>query len=205
MSFYKNGYEVVKNAISSETAELAATEFEILKRVICVSNGYPIDYNVISDTALDNCFGWYSPFCFEALSLLIQPKVEKVVNKKLWPTYSYGRIYYNSAVLPRHCDRDSSEYAVSVCIKKDAISWPIGFKSYCGKEELFELENGDMCVYSGNNIEHWRDPFQGKAHIQAFIFYVGQESKYSVLKYDTRPYLGMSTDSRTIHDKKINV
>lgn len=134
MTFYKNGFEVVKNAISSETAELAATEFEILKRLICISNNYPIDYEVYSDTALDKCFGWYSPLCFEALSLLIQPKVEKVVNKKLWPTYSYGRIYYNSAVLPRHCDRDSSEYAVSVCIKKMQYLGPLDLNLIVAKK-----------------------------------------------------------------------
>jgi hypothetical protein len=205
MTFKEQGFELVKNAISKETAHLAAFEFDMLRKIICISNNYPIDYKPNLDTMLDNCFGWYSPLCFESLSLLVQPKVEKVVGKKLWPSYSYGRIYYNSAVLPRHIDRDSSEYAVSVCIKKDSVPWHIGFKSYNGEEKIFDLSDGDMCVYAGNKIEHWREPFEGSEHIQAFLFYVAQDSKYSILKYDTRPYLGMSTDTRKIHDRKIDI
>jgi hypothetical protein len=198
-TFKEKGYEIVRNAISKEVAELLSLEFKLLKDNLCLASNLETSSKLFNND-IDKSFGWYSAYCFESLSLFLLPKIEEVVEKKIFPTYTYGRIYYTGATLGRHTDRHSSDYAVSICIKKDPVSWLIGFKDLLDKESLFDLEVGDMCVYLGKEVEHWRDAFQGSEQIQAFLFYVDQQGKNSHLKYDTRPYLGMPYDSKKIKD-----
>ena len=34
-----------------------------------------------------------------------------------------------------------------------------------------ELEPGDMLIYSGCDLEHWREPFEGNNNAQVFLHY----------------------------------
>jgi hypothetical protein len=44
------------------------------------------------------------------------PVVDKISGRKLFPTYSYFRVYKHGDVLARHKDRPSCEISVSVCL-----------------------------------------------------------------------------------------
>ena len=140
-----------------------------------------------NDPTVPGCFSWYSPLCFEALSLYVQPKVEKMLGTDLLPTYSYGRIYTEGSELEKHTDRRSSQLAVNVSLARD-IQWDLHFE-WKGQDLMVDLKPGDVVIYSGDTIPHWRDKYTGKEHVNAFLQFVYADGPYAALKYDARPYL----------------
>jgi len=49
-----------------------------------------------------------------------------------------------------------------------------------------------MLIYSGCDVEHWREPFEGKDCAQVFLHYnnlKGKDAKANL--YDKRPMLGL--------------
>jgi hypothetical protein len=178
-------YYVIKNAISKELAHFIALEYEMMETVC--KHLYP-DANLAD--LCDNTFARYSPLMMEALAVLIQPQVEATVGMKLFPTYSYARIYYKGSELQKHFDRPSSEVTVSVCLQQDA-NWPLYVKNSDGVTHAINMEVGDAGIYSGRKHEHWREPLAGEKHIQCFLQYVDAEGDDAWLKYDTRPCLGL--------------
>ena len=171
--------KVVKKVIPVEMCEYISTNMEMLRILL----GNP------PDPTISNAFGYYSPIFLESLLVWMQPKVEDELGLDLYPTYSYGRIYGHQSVLERHTDRPSSQYGVTCCLEKET-DWPIFFE-VDGVATPYELEVGDICIYKGIEYPHWREPFTGTRHIQAFLQYVDADGPYSEWKYDKRPMLGL--------------
>jgi len=194
MAFAENLYEVVKGAVPPAVLDHCNIEFELLKRVMYITNN--IDESnkfALNDDQITNSFSYYSALCFETLAQTLLPKMEDVTGKSLYPTYAYARIYYNGAEMTRHTDRPSCEYSTTVCISNDPEfgPWDIWFKSLDGKEFPIWLEPGDALVYKGDILEHWRNPYGGERQCQAFLHYVDKFGKYRDYKYDRRPYIGL--------------
>ena len=190
-------YIIIKNAVSKELCEFLTLEYELMEQVL--QNMYPTAN--LSDLC-SNTFARYAPLMMEALAVKLQPTIEEAVGMKLHPTYSYARIYYNGSDLPKHIDRKSSEITVSVCLEKET-DWPLYVKSADGTEHAINLDVGDIGIYSGRKHEHWRNPFTGKRHVQAFLQYVNAEGDEAWLKYDTRACLGLPFEytSQAIQDE----
>jgi len=190
--FQKNGYQIVKNIISNETAKLLETEFSLIHNYDTTLN----PNKQYGDPQVEKSYSYYGALCFEALLENLLPKIEKIVGIRLFPTYSYARIYYPGAEMPPHIDRLSSEYSATICISEDnKTPWPIWFDINENEIPIF-LNVGDMCVFRGNKYTHWREKYDGSRQIQCFLFYVEQEGEYSHLKYDSRPNLGFPLSSR---------
>jgi len=181
---YPNILKFVKNAIPLEVIKIMDIEFTLMRDYMQKSGqGFK------EDVSVPNSFAWYSPLCFDTLSVYMKPFMEEHVGAKLYSTYSYGRIYMNGSELKKHTDRKSSQVTASCCIRKEeGIYWPLCFKTKEGVKE-FDMEPGDLVISSGTKIPHWRTPYTGKEHMQAFIQYVYADGKYQNLKYDTRPCL----------------
>jgi hypothetical protein len=196
-TFEEQGFHIERNAISQDSANMLATDFNILRDyVYFVDKTSPDDLFRYRDKQSTRSFSWYSPTCFESLLLTMLPKVEEITNKKLYPSYSYGRIYYNGAELPKHKDRRSCEYSVTLTIEVDKTPWDILFNKHSNETEAISLAVGDMCVYRGYELEHWREPYQGNRQIQAFLHYVDSAGKFVHYKNDTRPLLGLPSSYR---------
>jgi hypothetical protein len=194
-AFELNGYQIVKSAISKETATLLSTEFSIMRDVWFHDND--IDLNTVgfcNDTLVTKSFSWGSAFWSEALLLQMLGQVEKVTGKQLFPSYSYARIYYNGAEMPKHKDRPSCEFSVTLTLEVDQVPWEIYFKDYKNNIVPVTLNVGDMCIYKGDELEHWRINYQGNKQIQVFLHYVDQNGKYAEFKYDKRLMLGLPND-----------
>jgi hypothetical protein len=189
-------YIVIRKAVSEELCKFLATEFNLIQDIYKAM--YP------GHDPADMCaktFARYAPIPFETLSVTLKPVIEKAVNMRLHPTYSYGRIYYKNTELNKHKDRASSEVTVSVCIEKDLVDWPLCIKTDSGKIYEVNLNLGDIVIYSGRKHEHWREPFDGDKQIQAFLQYVNAEGDDAWLKWDTRPCLGLPFEYATDHVK----
>ena len=175
--------KVWKEALPLPVVEFAYTEFRLMRDAL-LAMGSKEGYN---DPTVPGCFSWYSPLCFEALSLYVQPKVEKMLGTDLLPTYSYGRIYTEGSELEKHTDRRSSQLAVNVSLARD-IQWDLHFE-WKGQDLMVDLKPGDVVIYSGDTIPHWREKYRGEEHVNAFLQFVYADGQYSDLRYDTRPYL----------------
>ena len=176
---------ILKKAVSEELCKFLALEFSMMETTC--RHLYP-DANLAD--LCDNTFARYSPLMMEALSVHLQPIVEETVGMKLYPVYSYARIYYEGSELLKHHDRESSEVTLSICLEKEN-DWPLYVENDQGEVHVLNLDVGDVGIYSGRKHQHWREPLKGKRHIQAFLQYVDAEGESAWLKYDTRACLGL--------------
>ena len=202
MSFEKDGYAILKGAISKDVCKVMAREFKIARQLAYAAQ-HPTKDNLFPyhDEMVDRSFSWYSPLCFEALSdSLIKDIVEKELGEPVFPTYSYARIYSHNAEMTRHTDRSASEFSVSVCIEVDATvkPWPIYFEDKQGNVLEMQQEPGDAVMYKGHELPHWRNPYHGNEQINAFMFYVRANGPRADLKYDTRSLLGLNSNTRRL-------
>lgn len=195
--FEKELYEVVKGAVNRDTIRLLHTEFKLVRSMMHFTHRVPDDSEQrlehFNDDTVKKSFSMYSPMCFEALAQIMLPRIEKIVKKKLYQAFTYARFYYTGSSLEPHRDRPSCEYSITLCVANDEKygPWPIFFQDLKQKQLGITLEPGDMIVYKGDVLPHWRKEYQGTEHCQAFMHYVDQKGPYKHLRYDERPVLGI--------------
>jgi hypothetical protein len=61
------------------------------------------------------------------------------------------------------------------------------------KEIKVNLKPGDMLLYSGCDLEHWREPFEGRDCAQVFLHY-NRSSLGEKNIFDNRKHLGLPVD-----------
>lgn len=186
------GLHVFTNAVSQETCELISKTIKQTANI----HKYFSDTEYKGDELVEKSFSMYGVNCVEALSEILLPKVEKIAGKTLVPTYTYTRIYYNGASMAEHLDRPSCEYSVTLTLSTDKKPWPIWMRDLTGDERELFLYTGDMCLYKGQKVPHWRNKYEGEEQIQAFIHYVDANGPNSQFKYDGRPMMGMHPSTR---------
>jgi hypothetical protein len=190
-TFNELGYQIVPSVISKETAQLVSIEFEMLRDNLFYRNNIPlITIGPQNDPLVEKSFSWYGAYATESLLKMLHPKMEEIIGKKLHPTYSYARIYYPNAEMPKHSDRPSCEYSATLTISVDPEPWEIWFTDFKNESKPLILNVGDMCVYQGTKLEHWRDSYTGTKQIQAFLHYVEVGGPYDDYKFDKRDLLG---------------
>ncbi|HEY2976119.1 MAG TPA: hypothetical protein VGJ48_26630 [Pyrinomonadaceae bacterium] len=134
---------------------------------------------------------WSAPGdCFmDGLLMDLLPFAEEVSRTKLFPTYSYFRVYSRGDVLEKHTDRPSCEISLSLCLGYQAERpWPLQVEGPAGASSV-ELAPGDGLLYRGIECPHWREPMDGEQTAQVFLHYVDQNGPYAEWKYDKRPAL----------------
>ena len=193
-----NKYQVIKEAISYELANFVFNYF-LLKRDAV---GYMYEKNITYDNGMfgtwedpqiPNTYSHYADPVMETLLVKVLPVMKKETGLDLCPTYSYARAYKNGDELTRHKDRPSCE--ISTTINLGGEPWPIflepsGEEGKPGTKVLLEV--GDMLVYSGCDLEHWREPFDGNICGQVFLHYNHVNGPFAEKnKFDGRPMLGL--------------
>ena len=199
--FKKKKYTVIRQAISKDLASFVANYFMMQKQVYdtCRNARYISPFeNIIGhyegqDEQIPNTYSQYSNIAMETLMLKCQPEMEKVTGLKLYPAYTYARIYKKGDELKRHKDRFSCEISTTMNLGGD--DWPIYLEpsGEVGKKGIkVDLKPGDMLVYSGCELEHWRNKFRGKECIQAFLHYNNRKTPGAKDNmFDKRPHLGL--------------
>lgn len=195
--FKKSGFYVYENAISGDTVNLLKTQFEMMMNVSAHQDGIKeLNYKTITkyaDKQVPHSYPQYAHHAFESLMLVIQPKVEEVTGLTLYPCYTYARAMYEGAIMLKHKDRPSCQYSVTMCIDEDKdCEYPIYMENYAGEVNEVYLAPGDMIVYNGTELNHWRERYTGKRQIQAFLHYVDANGQYADYKFDKRPILGIT-------------
>ena len=194
MSFSKNGYQVVRNVFSKDLLNHLKTGFELIRDVRYFETGLK-DKLAFADNYVPKSYCQYGAWPFETLSIQLKEQISQIVDKELYPTYTYARVYYKGAILPSHVDRPSCEFSTTICIDSTEL-WDFHIKDYDGRNNTIKLNPGDMCVYEGCNLSHWREPFQGEMQTQVFLHYVNANGPNSSYKYDERPMMGTAPNEK---------
>jgi hypothetical protein len=211
MNFKKNKYIIIKKAISKELAIFVYNYF-LIKRQVAKTlleeryiSPFETMFGTWTDAQVPNTYSHYSDIVMETILLKLKPLMEKHTGMKLNENYSYARIYKKGDVLHRHKDRFSCEISTTLNLGGD--SWPIyiepnpkmgknikekGYVSDNTKGVKVNLQPGDMLVYRGNELEHWREPFDGENCGQVFLHYNNLATKGSKQNlFDKRLHLGL--------------
>ena len=211
-----NKYTVIKNAVSYELANFCYNYFLLKRDAI----SFMYENNLIAqsnfhgtwtDQQVPGCYSIYGDHVMETLLMKVLPVMKEKTGLNLVPTYSYARVYEKGSELKRHKDRPSCEISTTLNLGGDP--WPI-FIDPTGSDNVIdeyknihkpnapkgvkvELNVGDMLIYSGCELEHWREPFQGNVCGQVFLHYNHADGPFAKSNlYDKRAMLGLPTGAK---------
>ena len=212
MSFKTKKYQVIKGALSKELANFIFNYMMLQRDAVdfMVKNQKVNPYNPFigkrNDQQIPGAYSKYGDWVMETLLMFMIPIMKAKTGMELLPTYSYTRLYEKGNILKRHKDRPSCEISTTLHLGGD--EWPIFLdpsgqnfvineyknihKPGAPKGVRVDLKVGDMLIYSGCELEHWREPFQGNVCSQVFLHYNhanGPFAKTNLL--DGRPLLGV--------------
>ena len=212
--FKEKKYTVIKKAISFVLANFAYN-YLLLKREAVSwmhKNNYISEFTpgfgTWKDKQIPNTYSIYSDMFMETLMMKVLPVMQQHTEMNLIPCYTYTRIYKKGDILKRHKDRPSCE--ISTTLHLGGEPWPI-FLDPTGADSILSgretttvvkpnapkgisinLEVGDMLVYSGCDLEHWREPLEGDNCAQVFLHYNNIDGPFGTQnKFDKRPLLGI--------------
>jgi len=216
--FKTDRYEIIKKIITPDFANFAYN-YLMLKRgavkYMFDNHILPMDLKnspglgIWTDDQVPGTYCTYGDFFIETLLMKMIPITSEITARELVPSYSYARIYKKGDKLYRHMDRPSCEFSTTIHLGGE--SWPIyidptgqrGVVSGHNTDTIVKpdavpgkaviLEPGDMMVYEGTVLEHWRDKFTGNNHAQAFLHYVDKNGPYGKKNlYDGRAMAGVT-------------
>jgi len=214
MSFKTKKYQVIRGALSKELANFIFNYMMLQRDAVdfMVKNNKLNPHNPFIGTRTDQqipgAYSKYADWVMETLLMYMIPIMKAKTGLELIPTYTYTRLYEKGNILHRHKDRPSCEVSTTLHLGGD--EWPI-FLDPTGANNILsgretttvvklgapkgvkvDLKIGDMLIYSGCELEHWREPFQGNVCSQVFLHYNhanGPFAKTNLL--DGRPLLGV--------------
>ena len=212
MSFKTKKYQVIRQALSKELSNfifnymmLQRDAVDFMMKHNKVNPANPFMGNRV-DQQIPGAYSKYADWVMETLLMYMIPIMKAKTGLELIPTYTYTRLYEKGNILKRHKDRPSCEISTTLHLGGD--EWPIFLdpsgqnfvvdefkqvhKPGAPKGVRVDLKVGDMLIYSGCDLEHWREPFQGKVCSQVFLHYNhanGPFAKTNLL--DGRPLLGV--------------
>ena len=214
MSFKTKKYQVIRQALSKELANfifnymmLQRDAVDLMMKHNKVNPANPFMGNRV-DKQIPGAYSKYADWVMETLLMYMIPIMKAKTGLELLPTYTYTRLYEKGNILYRHKDRPSCEISTTLHLGGD--EWPI-FLDPTGADNILsgretttvvkpgapkgvrvDLKVGDMLIYSGCDLEHWREPFQGNVCSQVFLHYNHAKGPYAKTNlFDKRPILGV--------------
>jgi len=190
--FKSNGYVHLKNALDKNSCEVLTNELKALVEA----------KKTINDSQCPLSEAVHGAQIFDNLLEAMLPYFEQQSGLKLYPTYSYARLYNQQGEeLKNHRDRPACEISATITLGFEGDVWAIYMGDHENKTNgtKIEMDVGDAVMYRGMDKWHWREPYvEGKWQAQVFLHYVDQNGPHAEWKYDKRESLGLS---KTIQNK----
>jgi len=182
--FNKNGYVVLTDVLTKDQCkELTQHMFNLHEQG-----------KLIKDDQCPTSDAVYGDPVFDKILQDFAEPVGKQVGKRLLPTYTYARIYRPGEILKKHTDRPACEISTTLTLGYEGPTcWPIIFDEKKCIPVL--LEPGEMAVYKGCDVVHWRTEFKGKWHVQVFFHYVDADGPHKNEYKDRRADFGLNKTS----------
>ena len=183
-------YKVVKQAVNYELANFLYNYFLLKREAVehMYNTNMTYDNGMLGtwgDTQIPNTYSIYGDPAFDTLLMKMLPVMKKETGLDGVPTYSYARMYKKGDELKKHKDRPSCEISTTLNLGGDP--WPIFLEN-----NKVMLETGDMLIYEGCKLEHWREPFEGDNCGQVFLHYNNANGQFKNMNiFDGREKLGL--------------
>ena len=183
-------YKVVKQAVNYELANFLYNYFLLKREAVehMYNTNMTYDNGMLGtwgDTQIPNTYSIYGDPAFDTLLMKMLPVMKKETGLDVVPTYSYARMYKKGDELKKHKDRPSCEISTTLNLGGDP--WPIFLEN-----NKVVLEIGDMLIYEGCKLEHWREPFEGDNCGQVFLHYNNANGQFKNMNvFDGREKLGI--------------
>lgn len=191
LEFKENGYVHLKDFLHLDSCKELTKE---LKRLVN-------EKKTVKDEQCPLSEAIHGTVTFDKLLSDLTPHFEAASGLKLFPTYSYARLYNTQdEELKIHRDRPACEISASLTLDFEGDVWPIYMGANEDKSNATEIKMnvGDAVMYRGCDIHHWREPYkEGKWQAQVFLHYVDQNGPHAEWKYDKRESLGISKTEPT--------
>lgn len=185
--FEENKYVVIKEFLPPEMATIfyqyTKTITQAIDYKIQVDKPHHSEYwdGGFGDAQVPNTFCRYGDPLMDTLMIMSLNKMQEFTGLTLVPNYTYWRFYQKGDDLKRHTDRGSCEISATLCLGYDTSNvdsnihpdydWAMFVADKEGKEIPVHMKPGDLIVYRGIDVEHWRERFIGLNHSQIFIHY----------------------------------
>lgn len=202
--FAENNYVVVRNFIDENLAQLLY-QYCIIKaqRTDFMYEYAKADYRPEWDGQFGDAQAGYSYNCYgdpmmDTLLAASIGMIEGYTGLDLIPNYTYWRLYQKDEDLKRHRDRHSCEISITIClgynnsnVDDPEYNWPMWVETKDDAEGApVYMKPGDMIIYRGCDVDHWRERFKGLNHAQVFLHYNDKNGPFQIM-YDGRPILGI--------------
>ena len=194
--FDKNGYIHLKDFLDKDSCQELTQEL----------NNYIAQGKTAKDDQCPLSEGIHGAPTFDKLLEDLLPHFEKASGKRLYPTYSYARLYKHGEELKNHRDRPACEISATLTLGWSGKQWAIYMGDDEDKSNATEIwmNVGDAVLYRGMEKWHWREKFEGEWQAQVFLHYVDADGPHSNEKYDGREALGSSYTSVKKENKNDN-
>ena len=205
--FKEKGYAHLKNVLDEQSC-INLTEY--LKNLVN-------QQQTIQDSQCPLSQAVHGAEEFDKLLEALVPYFEEKSGLKLYPTYSYARLYNQKGEeLKNHRDRPACEISATITLGFEGDVWSIYMadkateqdgvlkigehdnKDYIKNISKIDMAIGDAVMYRGCDKYHWREPyFEGQWQAQVFVHYVDANGPNAEWKYDKRKSLGISKTIQT--------
>lgn len=222
LDFVNNRYVVLRNFIPKEIIDMVNDSWECIENDERQYNAHFMKEDELTHSTpqeqRNKSHGAYNFPPAVGLHRWMKNALNPVLDIKLQETYSFSRRYIRGASLSSHTDRPSCEISCTFPLKyksDDNTPWKIwlnnkhnyaNYPTQQGQHWIkqvtqdihdgiaVELEVGDVLLYQGPNIPHWRNTFCGDYSYHMFLHFVNMRSKlsrldgYSYNKPGTNPH-----------------
>jgi hypothetical protein len=139
------------------------------------------------DVVLPYSKAYYADPLAETILMRVRKLVSEATGiESIQPTYSFVRLYEKGNYLAPHTDRPACQYSVTLPLMQ-TTPWTI----YADGNAI-DLEPGDVLLYKGEEVQHWRDPLESGYQIQAHLHYIDySDPNYKEYIFDGRTTVGM--------------
>ena len=188
MNFQEKKYQVIKNAVSYELANFIFNYFLLKRDAVKYMYEKNITYDIgmlgtWTDQQVPNTYSHYADPVMETLLMKVLPVMKQETG--LEPSCEISTtLNLGGTPWPIFIDGTGADNVIDEYKNIHKPNAPEGTKVL--------LEVGDMLVYSGCELEHWREPLEGETCGQVFLHYNHVNGPFADKnKFDGRPLLGV--------------
>jgi len=220
--FVRDRYVVLRNFIPKDIINMTLDTWKTAEHRKGVHDAiFKHETNDITFNSPKNSIGKsHGAYCSPwgvALNRYLCDKLKGVLDIDIRETYSYTRKYERGAYLSSHRDRPACEISTTVCLDyqtDDGKPWVIwvdnsknwvdhdvsltmqeqtqGIPNRQRESTPISLEVGDVLVYQGPNVAHWRDYLIGEYSYHIFCHFFNAEGMFS--RHPRNRWIGEDTN-----------
>lgn len=175
--------QLFSKLLLNASALMEQNDYCVIPNILIPTYHNTIDYymrhptvasKLVHDNQTSERVGLHNLALFATIHPQLTSLIQQVIHEPIKASYCYAVTYNKGATLPRHTDRPQCEWNASIVFSINSIRpWPI-YLDVNGKEVKVEAQIGEIVVYRGTKIPHWREELQANYATVSFFHFVRQ-------------------------------